>query len=147
MTKVLFDDLDENFDDIECIDEIFDNSQAKEQYVVCGYAERWDRHGKKNTAGWMPYVFTSVAEAISRTASDYGICYTKITEEKYGRLKFEISHHDGHCDMEIREVTKKGNEIYNREYHEDIAAEKIVKQKGATRNVKWVKRMLGGIND
>ena len=141
MTKVLFDDLDENFDDIECIDEIFDNSQEKERYVVCGYAERWDRHGAAATKGHMPYIFASVAEAISKTASDYGICYTKITEEKYGRLRFQISHHDGHCDMEIREITKRGDEIRNREYFEDIAAEKIVNQKGATRNVKWTKKI------
>ena len=44
--------------------------------------------------------------------------------------------------MEIREVTKRGDEIRNREYFEDIAAEKIVNQKNATRNVKWTKKYL-----
>lgn len=138
--KVLFDELDEDFDWVESLDEIFNNESANERYVVCGYAERWDRHGAAATKGHMPYIFKSVAEAINRTASGYGICYVKISETRYGRLRFQISHHDGHCDMEIREVTKRGDEIRNREYFEDIAAEKIVNQQNATRNVKWTKK-------
>lgn len=137
--KVLFDELDEKFDDVESIDEIFNNESANERYIVCGYAERWDRHGEA-AKGHMRYMFKSVAEAINRTASSFGMCYIKVSEEKYGRLKLDISHHDGHCSLEIREITKRGDEICDREYYEEEAVEKIVSQKNATRNVKWTKK-------
>lgn len=129
--KMLYDELDERFDDDDI--SIFNNWFDKQQYVVCGTAQTWLGRG----SGYMPYVYDSVAEAIGRTADDWGICYVKIYEEKYGKLCFDISHHDGYNEFEIREITDLGKEILNNTFN-DVGS--IINRKGATRNVKWCKR-------
>lgn len=139
--KVFFDDLDENFDDIDRFDlEMwFDNKYANKQYVMFGKAERWNVKGE-NARGYCDKVFNSVLEAIDEAMNDCGICYLKIYEENYGRLYVDVIHHDGKCEFEIRELTNRGeNMFYNHYYDYDIISRLISVDK-YTRNVKFSKK-------
>lgn len=139
--KVFFDDLDENYDDVDRFDlEIwFDNKYANKQYVMFGIAERWNIKGE-NARGYCNKVFNSLLEAIDEAMADCGICYLKIYEENYGRLYVEVIHHDGKCEFEIRELTNRGEQVFlNNSYDYDIV-QRLIRIEDYTRNVKFSKR-------
>lgn len=136
--KVFFDELDESFDKIEEFDlEMwFDNKQDKKHYIICGTIERWDSKG----SGHYPEIYNSIWEAINNASRDWGICYMKIYEKDYGKLFIDISHHDGFNSLQIREVTKAGEEIINNSlYYEDDIVAKLLKSPKYTKNTKFSK--------
>ena len=139
--KVFFDDLDENYNDIKRFDfEMwFDNSYANKQYVMFGTAERWDRKGD-NARGYYNKIFNSLLQAIDEVMISYGDCYLKIYEENYGRLYIDVIHHDGNCIFEVRELTRKGEEMFNNHMDDYDIIKKLVDVGTYTRNVKFSNR-------
>lgn len=133
MVRVLFDELDENFDDYDYYDleNMFDNSYAKKQYILHGKIGLWD--GVRY--GYAPDSYKSIIEAINKATDGFGACYLRIVEENYGRLFVEVCHHDGNNRLEVRELTDMGEELL---YSQGIDA--VVNRKGATRNVKFTRR-------
>lgn len=135
MEHVIYDDLDFDFEDYdeECIifDELFDNGYANKLYIITGDIGLWDGV-RKNVHH--PKVFNSIKDAIL-TANDGFDGYITITEKSYGKLFIDISHHDGHNTLEIRELTKIGEKMYN-DYKEVID---ILNNKKATKNVRYLK--------
>lgn len=133
MDKVIFNDLDfENYEEKEIIfDELFDNSYADKLYIITGDIGLWDgvRRGVHH-----PEFFSSIKQAIL-TANDGFDGYITITEKSYGRLFIDISHHDGHNTLEIRELTKIGEEMFSN-YK---SVRDIIHNKKATKNVKYLK--------
>ena len=139
--KVFYDDLNEDFDDIDRFDlEMwFDNKYARKKYVMFGKAETWDIKGEM-ARGYCDRIFNSLLEAIDEAMNGCGICYLKIYEADYGRLYVDVIHHDGECEFEIRELTNRGsNMFYNHSYDHDIIP-RLISVKKYTRNVKFSKR-------
>ena len=139
--QVFFDDLDENYDDIDRFDlEMwFDNKYAKKQYIMFGKVETWNVKGD-NAKGHFQRIFNSLLEAIDEAVNSNGICYLKIYEANYGRLYVEVIHHDGTCAFEIRELTKRGEDRVWNSYDEYDIIPKLIKGKNYTRNVKFSRR-------
>ena len=139
--KVFFDDLDENYDNVNRFDlEMwFDNKYANKQYVMFGIAERYNIKGKDAT-GYFDKTFNSLLEAIDGAMEGCGICYLKIYEKNYGRLYIDVIHHDGSCSFEVRELTKKGERMfYNHSYDYDIIP-KLISIETYTKNVRFSER-------
>lgn len=133
METVIFDELDDEFEDYtyEDLVNLFDNSYANHLYVVSGDVGLWE--GRRN--GYCPRVATSIQEAINFATDGWGICYLKIFEENYGRLYVRVAHHDGVNNLEIRELTAKGEDLL---LISDVGT--VLNRAGATRNVKYTKR-------
>ena len=139
---VFIDTLDDYYDDVDRFDieNWFNNKSANKLYVVCGKQERWDVKGE-NAIGYYDKLFNSLLEAIDETMDGYGQFYLKIYENSYGRLFVDITHHDGHNELEIRELTEKGEKAYNNaDLYDDDIIKKLVHKQGYTRNVNFRKR-------
>lgn len=143
MKKILFDELDflnkfgdEDIDCAELLDEEldckFNNEWARKQYVLCGSVGLWNG----TTFGYYPNVLSSIKEAIDIASSEFGMCYISVYEAEYGKLFIDVSHHDGHCHLEIREITKKGTDVLDL-HCQDVGM--IVNRKGCTKNAKYLK--------
>ena len=125
--KVLYDSTDFNCNDLEfedVLNDLFNNKDENNTYVLVGTCGC--------CGGPEPYVkgfFDSIYEAIKSTylRSDFEL---KVVSYPYGVLHIETSHHDGVNDFEVRQLTKKGYELY--QYHYTV--EEIVKMKRTTKN-------------
>lgn len=133
--KVIYDDLDFDFKDYDeetiIFDELFDNSYANKLYILTGDIGLWD--GVRRDVHH-PDVFHSIGDAILEANNGFD-GYITVTEKSYGRLFVDIAHHDGHNSLEIRELTKIGEEMHNN-YR---SVRDIVNNKKATKNVKYLK--------
>lgn len=131
--KTIYDDISfENDIDREiAFEELFDNVYANKHYILTGDIGLWDGV-RKNVHH--PDVFCSLAEAIVR-ANDGFNGYITVSEGKYGKLLLDICHHDGNNHLEIRELTKLGEEMDN-SYK---SVQEIINRKGSTRNVRFLK--------
>ena len=137
--KVFFDELNEDFDDVDRFDlEMwFNNKKDHQKYVMFGKAERWDIKGE-NANGYFDKTFNSLLEAIDEATRGCGICYLKIYEENYGRLYVDVIHHDGNNSFEIRELTKYGKKMLENHYYDyDNIIQRLITVKKYTRNVKF----------
>ena len=128
--KILYDETVE-FDNDEYFEDLFNNGYANHLYVVGGIIGLWD--GKRK--GYSTKVFNSIYDAII-ACNDGFDGYIRVSEKNYGRLYVHINHHDGNNYLEIRELTRKGEEMHNN--YCDVGD--ILERKGATRNVKFSKR-------
>ena len=133
MSTIIYNDL-QFIDAIEneiIFDELFNNEYEHKSYILTGDIGLWDgiRKGVHH-----PSVFNSIKEAIL-TANDGFYGYISVSEEKYGKLFVNICHHDGNNSLEIRELTPLGEEMHNN--YKDVR--EILKRKGATKNVKYLK--------
>ena len=135
MSMVLYDELDYEYEDVDMMnvdfDDLFNNKDEGNHYVVCGTVGLWD--GRRE--GHMNKVYESLYDAIVDANTGFN-GYIKVSEGKYGKLLLDIYHHDGNNHLEIRELTKYGLELYDNYY--DIGY--IVNRKGATRNIKFSKK-------
>ena len=127
--------MDEEFDG-NYFNELFRELRTNGLFVLVGKIQRWDGSGY----GHYDEIFNTIYDAILKATDGWGCCYLRIYEENYGRLYIDVIHHDGTNHLEVRELTPKGEHIYNYTdmYNDPIT--KIVNQKGATRNVKYFKR-------
>ena len=133
MDNVIYEDL--MFDDYDeqniIFDELFNNSYANKTYIITGDIGLWD--GVRKDVHH-PEFFSSIKSAIL-AANDGFDGYITVTEKSYGRLFVDISHHDGHNSLEIRELTKVGEEIFSN-YG---SVRDVIQNKKATKNVKYSK--------
>lgn len=131
--KIIYDDLsfDNDIDREDRFEELFDNEYANNRYILTGDIGLWDGV-RKNVHH--PKVFDSIAEAIIE-ANDGFYGYITVSEGKYGKLLLDICHHDGNNHLEIRELTKLGEEMDNN-YK---SVQEIINRKGSTRNVRFLK--------
>lgn len=116
-------------------DELFNNKDSGELYIVTGTIGLWDRKIEDFT---YPNICSSIKSAILIANSDFSGHIT-VEEGKYGRLLLNIYHHDSSNYLEIRELTELGRDLWNRY----VPANDIAHRKGATRNVKFTKRYMG----
>lgn len=114
----------------EDFDNIFDKDTG-EEYVICGTIGLWD--GERR--GHSTKIYHSLKEAILACNDGFN-GYIRVTEGAYGKLLVAIAHHDGNNCLEIRELTNLGHDMWDN-YKE---VEDILNRKGATRNVKFIKR-------
>lgn len=126
---------DEEYDiDINTeFDILFNDTDRKNKYIVIGTFGLWT--GK--VTGHSPRTYDSIKEAIIDAEDGFGICYTQVYEEAYGKLCFKTIHHDGTNYQEIRQLTKYGEELC---FDKDYSIEHILKLKGTTKNVKYTTR-------
>lgn len=131
--RIIYDDLsfEDEFEKEVVFEDLFDNEYANNKYIITGDIGLWDGV-RKNVHH--PKVFDSIAEAIIR-ANDGFEGYIKVSEGKYGKLLLDICHHDGNNHLEIRELTKLGEEMDNN-YK---SVREIINRKGSTRNVRFLK--------
>ena len=122
-----------DYDEREIVfDELFNNSYENKSYVLTGDIGLWD--GVRKDVHH-PKIFSSIADAII-IANDGFDGYVTVSEGNYGKLFVDICHHDGNNHLEIRELTKIGEEMDNN--YKDVG--EILKRKGATRNIRFLKR-------
>ena len=131
--KIIYDDLSFNndIDREDRFEELFDNEYANNRYILTGDIGLWD--GVRKNVHHQK-VFDSIAEAIIE-ANDGFYGYITVSEGKYGKLLLDICHHDGNNHLEIRELTKLGEEM-DSNYK---SVQEIINKKGSTRNVKFLK--------
>lgn len=125
---VLYDELGE-----ESLFDSLNDFDTTGKYVVSGTVGLWD--GKREA--YLPMVFNSIEDAIVKCNDGFN-GYVSVEEKNYDRLFVEIAHHDGHNILEIRELTKLGEELTNN--YMDIG--EVIERKGATRNVNFTKNYL-----
>ena len=115
-------------------DAMFNNKYANKKFVVVGYHDLWDGTYYGNS----PRAYDSIKEAIIESERGFGDCHTDVYEENYGKLMICTHHHDSYGGnvQEIRELTKYGEELYNKGY----SVERLLKMKKTTRNVKFLGR-------
>lgn len=113
----------------EEFDNLFDRDYHNNRYVVQGIIGRWDG----DYSGYKDRVYDSVYDAIIDNMEDY----IEVFEEKYGSLRINCYHHDGVNRLEIKEVTKKGEDLLNNWFDGNLCT-----KKGATRNVRFIKNYL-----
>lgn len=137
MEKIIYEDLMfEDYDEQGIIfDELFDNSYENKSYILTGDIGLWD--GVRKDVHH-PSVFNSLKDAVL-TANDGFNGYITVSEGKYGRLFVDICHHDGNNHLEIRELTKIGEDMNNN--YKEVG--QILKRKDATKNVKFLKHYGG----
>lgn len=135
VSKIIFDELKLGNDEIvsDVLDELFDNKCDGKLYIVKGSIGLWD--GVRE--GYYPRVAESLKEAILFASEGFGLTYTRVVEEGYGKLFVEVSHHDGFNRLEVRELSGVGEELFGR--WGDVGVDKIVSRRGATRNVHYLK--------
>ena len=133
MAKMIFDEMDEKYENVD-FEELFDNEYANEEYLVRGIAQRWDGSGCGHVD---KKPFPSILKAIWGATEEWGICFVRVYEEKYGKLMLDVVHHDGTNHLEIREISKKGREVIDNDYG---YIDKAVWKKGCTKNVKFTKK-------
>lgn len=131
--KTIYDDLsfEDEFEKEVVFEDLFDNEYANNRYIITGDIGLWD--GVRKDVHH-PRVFDSIAEAIIE-ANDGFNGYITVSEGKYGKLLLDICHHDGNNHLEIRELTKLGEEMDNN-YK---SVQEIINRKGSTRNVRFLK--------
>lgn len=131
--KIIYDDLsfEDEFEKEVVFEDLFDNEYANNKYILTGDIGLWD--GVRKDVHH-PRVFDSIAEAIIE-ANDGFNGYITVSEGKYGKLLLDICHHDGNNHLEIRELTKLGEEMDNN-YK---SVQEIINRKGSTRNVRFLK--------
>lgn len=125
------DEYDPVFESQEVFDELFNNENNNQLYVVCGISQHWDG----SYHGHFEWVEDSLKSAILRANNSYD-GYITVCEGAYGKLLIHINHHDGNNIFQVRELTKIGREMYNN--YRDV--ESILNNKNATRNVKYNKK-------
>lgn len=141
--QVLYDEFDEKWDEkgycseTDCDMEtefniLFNDKDQNRKYVVKGTIELWT--GTYNHSN--NRVYNSLKDAIIDSQYGFGISYTRVFEEKHGRLLFETIHHDGTNRQEILELTSIGAELHKKGW----SAVRLVSRRDATRNVRLVKR-------
>lgn len=108
-------------------------SEDDAEYIVQGYAEG----GFNKGYGYIDKVFTSIYDAIIFIMSSWDSEFIKVYEKDYGRLYVEVSHHDGHNKLEVRQLTEKGEDYLNRYW----SLWEVLIRKGTTKNVKFSKRL------
>lgn len=148
---MIYDELDERWDengydkenDIDLETEftiLFDDKKQGNKYIVRGYQKLWTGtyHGHN------PRIYDSIKDAIIDSQDGFGICYTQVFEEKYGKLYFNTIHHDGTNRQEILQLTKEGEKLRHNRF--DIV-ERLLKRHNTTRNVCLTKRLQGEMND
>lgn len=129
--KVIFDELELDSELVEDeFDDLFDNEFEGKKYIVKGSIGLWD--GVRY--GYYPRVAESLKEAILFASDGFGLTYTRVVEESYGRLFVEVSHHDGRNRLEVRELTVSGLDVLDR-----LGVDGVVNRHGATRNVHYLK--------
>lgn len=131
--KTIYDDLsfEKDIDREIAFEDLFDNEYANHGYILVGDVGLWDGV-RKNVHH--QHVFSSIADAIAG-ANDGFNGYITVSEGKYGRLFVDICHHDGNNHLEIRELTKLGEEMDNNY----ASVQEIINRKGSTRNVRFLK--------
>ena len=131
--KIIYDDLsfEDEFEKEVVFEDLFDNEYANNKYIITGDIGLWD--GVRKDVHH-PRVFDSIAEAIIE-ANDGFNGYITVSEGKYGKLLLDICHHDGNNHLEIRELTKLGEEM-DSNYK---SVREIINRKGSTRNVRFLK--------
>lgn len=107
---ILFNSEYDNELDYEFILEDLEEKNNYNTFIICGYAESWDRRG----SGYYEETFINVSAAINK-ALDVGMCFLTIIKEG-NKLLLNISHHDGSNALEIRKLTQKGEEMDNNYY-------------------------------
>lgn len=136
--KKIYEELNKDYEywdeDGIIFDELFDNENDSKRYVVCGRLGLW----WGNPTGYKEKVFNSLKEALLSVCDGMGDL--TVIEGAYGRLYAKYSHHDGVDYLQIRELTELGEEMLDNWY--DVGT--ILKRKGATRNVKYLKN-YGGV--
>lgn len=132
MEKIIFDELDTTFGtNGSHFDELFDNEYEGNIYIIKGDIGLWD--GVRKDVHH-PDFFHSLKSAILEANNGFD-GYITVSEGKYGKLLLDISHHDGNNHLEIKELTKLGEELYNNY----ATVRKVINRKGATKNVKFIK--------
>lgn len=131
--RIIYDDLsfEDEFEKEAVFEDLFDNEYANNKYIITGDIGLWD--GVRKDVHH-PRVFDSIAEAIIE-ANDGFNGYITVSEGKYGKLLLDICHHDGNNHLEIRELTKLGEEM-DSNYK---SVREIINRKGSTRNVRFLK--------
>jgi len=114
----------------EYFNDLFNNEYENKKYVVFGIIGLWD--GTRDAH--YPKLLNSLKEAILCANKGFDGDIT-VSEGKYGRMIVDVSHHDGHNRLNIKEVTKIGIEMDN-DYKEVID---IINRKGATKEVRFLK--------
>lgn len=141
----LFDELDERWDENgydktegvniwDEFDELFDDSEEKNQYVVLGYHQLWNGTFKGNSTK----AYNSIKDAILESQQGFGICYTQVYEGENGKLCFNTIHHDGTNRQEILQLTSLGKEMYHDKFY---VVDKILENGDATKDVGLAKRL------
>lgn len=136
----IFDELDDRWDesgydeenDIDInteFDLLFDDEEEKNHYIVTGTHQLWTG----TYAGPSPKVYNSIKDAIIDSEDGFGICYTQVFEEKYGKLTFNTIHHDGTNRLEIKQLTRYGEELY---FDKDYSVEELLNRQKTTKNVR-----------
>lgn len=131
--RIIYDDLsfEDEFEKEAVFEDLFDNEYANNKYIITGDIGLWD--GVRKDVHH-PRIFDSIAEAIIE-ANDGFNGYITVSEGKYGKLLLDICHHDGNNHLEIRELTKLGEEM-DSNYK---SVREIINRKGSTRNVRFLK--------
>ena len=131
--KIIYDDLSfDDYDEREIVfNDLFDNEYENKRYILTGDIGLWD--GVRKDVHH-PSVFNSLVDAIA-VANDGFNGYITVSEGKYGKLLLDICHHDGNNHLEIRELTKLGEEMDDN-YK---SVQEIINRRGSTKNVKFLK--------
>lgn len=135
--KLIFDELNfENYEEIEMeLEDLFNNEWECKYYIVTGDIGLWD--GVRKDVH-LPNAYDSILSAIS--ASNRGFDgYIKISEGSYGKLLLQINHHDGTNNLEIKELSNLGIEMYNN----GKSVRQILNRKGTTKNIRFIKTYFG----
>lgn len=106
-------------------EDLFDYESDNKQYVITGSLGLW--YGRRGV--YSDIVFDSIGEAIRECWND---CEDIIVYDKKGHLIVEALHHDGRNIFEIKELTKKGEDMMDNWYDSDIC-----KVKYATKKIKF----------
>ena len=117
-------------------DSLFNNKNDQKKYVVTGSVGCWD--GTRPNA-YMDKVYNSISEAIMDCYSQYSQVWMEVYEENYGKLSFHLCHHDANDWLEVKEVTKLGCKLLDEKSYN---VGRLLKRKGTTRNVKYIKNYL-----
>ena len=140
----IFDELDDRWNeegydpenDIDINTEfeiLFNDEDEGNHYIISGSHQLW--HGTYE--GHSPKVYNSIKDAITDSEDGFGICYTQIFEGNYGKLTFNTIHHDGTNRLEIKQLTRLGEQLY---LEKDYRVGSLLKRKGATKNIRLSKR-------
>ena len=143
--KMIYDELDERWDengydkendtDLETeFTALFDDKKQGNKYIVRGYHRLWT--GTYEVVN--PRIYDSIKDAIIDSQDGFGICYTQVYEEKYGKLYFNTIHHDGTNRQEILQVSKNGMKLNHDKFN---IIGRLLKRRDATKNVCLIKRL------
>ena len=148
---MIYDELDERWDENGYDKEnninletefltLFDDKEKGNKYIVKGYHHLWDGTHK----GHNPRIYDSIKDAIIDSQEGFGICYTQVYEEKYGKLYFNTIHHDGTNRQEILQISKQGLRVNLNRFN---IVGRLLERKGATKNVCLTRRFKKDVKD